>query len=733
LSGAAETGNRVDPPIRHIFFNSKSWWNALVSEFLRRAHLPSESRSLRPTQFVQSVLLVSAGYYAGGVVGILFAFPPSGIATIWPSTAVLLAALLLTPPRYWWLYLLAVVPAHLHLTGTFQSLTANFRSPAVPLLVTLIQVGSNDVLAVLAALAVRFVIGAPPRFDNLRDMVAFVLLAGIAATVLACVLAASLFVLTGWTTDFWLAFRQRVLTNIFAVVTIPPLIVLIWSGRLLGAPHGSQRPYAELGLLTIGLLAVAIPLLGWESPTAGNVPALLLTTLPFPLWAAVRLGPGGLSVSLLIVAGIAHTSAYLGRGPFGTQSPAESVLSLQIFLLAVSIPLMLLAGLVEERRRAEESLKETQARMAIAASSTDTGLWQYDIRSRYMWATEHCRSMFGLNADSILSHEAFLGAVHPDDRGIVIAAMRAAESAGEGTGREEFRVVHPNGQLRWYVATARTEFDTKGEPIRVSGIFGDVTTRRKAEEDAKQLEDALRTIRRELARVSQQTTIGAMAASIAHEINQPLSALVTNGGIGLLLLAKSDSDLDEVREVFKRIIDDGHRASQIIKSIRSMFGKGHRERSPVSIRDLVSEVLALVHGELESQRVSLQLELHQELPLVMADRVQLQQVVLNLIMNAVEAMSSVEHRERSLLVKSELNGERNVLIMVQDSGSGIDPNDIDRIFDAFFTTKSHGMGLGLSICQSIIQSHGGRLWATNRTPHGSVFYVQLPSVVSVSQ
>ena len=199
------------------------------------------------------------------------------------------------------------------------------------------------------------------------------------------------------------------------------------------------------------------------------------------------------------------------------------------------------------------------------------------------------------------------------------------------------------------------------------------------------------------------------------------------------LLAKADSDFDEVREVLKRMIDDGHRASHIISSIRAMFRKDRREKLPVSIRDLVYEVLALVRGELASQRVSLDVELREELPRVMGDRVQLQQVLLNLIMNAVEAMSSVEGCERSLLVKAEFDGARNVLIIVEDSGPGIDPNNTDRIFNPFFTTKSHGMGLGLSICRSIIESHGGRLWVSARTPHGAVFHVQLPSGVSVGK
>src|SRR6516225_5690790 len=467
---------------------------------LQQVDLAPGSDSLRLPHVVQSVVLFSAGYYVGGIVGLQFNFPPSGITVIWPSTAILLSALLLTPPRYWWMYLLAVVPAHLHLV-------INFQNPKPPLVVAFCQVANNVVEAVLAALVVRHVIGAPPRFDSLHKMAAFILLVGIMTNAIACASAVSLFLLTGWAVDFWLAWHQRVLAGTFPLITIPPLILLARTGQLVRSQHTPLRSYAELGLLTTGLLAVGVPVLGWDPQGLGNLPGLLLAPLPLLLWAAVRLGTGGLSLSLLVVAGIALANGYFGRGPFQTQSSAGNVLSLQIFLLAISIPLMLLAALVEERGRIEQSLRATE---------------------------------------------------------------------------------------------------------------------------------------RELARVSRQTTVGAMAASIAHEINQPLSALVTNGGIGLRLLANADSDLDEVREVLKRMIDDGFRASNIISSIRAMFGKERREKSLVSTRDLVSEVLALVRGELESHQVSLQLELHQELPPVMGDRLQLQQVLLNLIMNAVEAMSSVE-------------------------------------------------------------------------------------------
>ncbi len=685
--------------------------------FLGRISSAPGAHTLRLSRLVLGVVLVSAGYYAGAVIGILLGFPPSGISSIWLPTAIVLAALLLTPPRDWWMYLLATVPTHLHVVAVFQH-------PEVPLVVMLIQVGSGAVHAVLAALAVRFVIGVPPRFDSLRNMAAFILLAGIAATAVACALAVWLFLLTGWATDFWLAWRQRVLGHVFAIITIPPVILLTFTGQLVGAHHSPRRSYAELGLVTTGLLTVSIPVFGWESPGPGNVPAMLLAPLPFLLWAAVRLGVGALSLCLLVVTGVALANASVGRGPFVIQAPAENVLSLQIFLLAIAIPLMLLAALVEERRRAEESLKQTQARMDVAAASTDTGLWQYEFFTRHLWATEHCRSMFGLDADSPLTPEGFLSTVHPDDRAAASTAMRAAASAGEAAGRTEFRVLNSSGQLGWYLAMAQTEFDERGRPIRVSGIFRDITRRKKAEQEAERLQDALRASRMELARVGRQNTAGMMAASIAHEMNQPLAAIVANANAGLRWLARAAPDPGEAQAAFKRIVNDGHRASEVIAGIRAMARKD-REKSPISISDLVREVLALVQGELESQRVAVEVELRRELPQVMADRVQLQQVLLNLIMNAIEAMSSVQNRERSLLVKSELHGERDVLIAVEDSGPGIDSNDMERIFDPFFTTKSHGMGLGLSICRSIIESHDGRLWASTRNPHGSGFYIQL--------
>ncbi len=235
------------------------------------------------------------------------------------------------------------------------------------------------------------------------------------------------------------------------------------------------------------------------------------------------------------------------------------------------------------------------------------------------------------------------------------------------------------------------------------------------------------TARREISEISQHLTISAMVASIAHEVSQPLAATLLNAQSGMQLLSEAKPDMHEVRVVMKDIIDDAHRAHTVLDGIRSMFRNDQRARTTVTLNELIGEVLAVVRGELDAHQVSLRTELSDRLPTVPAARAQLQQVLLNLVMNAIEAMSPVTAHERVLIVRSEMGESGNVQITVEDTGSGIDPSLVDRVFEAFFTTKPLGMGMGLSICRSIIESHGGLLSVSARSPNGSSFSVKLPS------
>jgi len=547
------------------------------------------SRVTRVAWLASSVLLVCAGYYAGGIIGIWLRFPPSGIGTIWPSTPILLAALLLAPARTWWVYVLATFPTHLHLVANFQ--------PEAPLVVRLCQVGSNAFLAVLAALAVRGTAGPLPRFDTLRSMAVYILCAPIAATAIACALAVLLFVLTGWVTDFWLAFRQRVLANVFAMITIPPLIVLAATGELVGARKPRRPRYAELGVLTMALLAISVLVFGREAPASVHMPALLLAPLPLLLWSAVRLGPGGLCFSLLVLAGVSLANASAGRGPFVTRSPAENILSLQIFLIAISVPLVILAALVEERQRAEEEA-------------------------------------------------------------------------------------------------------------------------RRAEQEA-------RREREELAHVLRVATLGELTAALAHEINQPLTAIRMNAQAARRVLDAAPAEPAVVHDALADIADDAERASQIIRRLRALFRKEHEKRVEVDINALIEDVIDLLRADIERRGIVVRVARHAALPAVLGDPVQLQQVLVNVVVNACEAIEATQVGPRAILIEAIQPDARHVAIAVRDSGIGVKESELERIFEHFVSTKPQGLGMGLAISRSIVEAHGGRIWATANADMGLTVHVEL--------
>ena len=258
------------------------------------------------------------------------------------------------------------------------------------------------------------------------------------------------------------------------------------------------------------------------------------------------------------------------------------------------------------------------------------------------------------------------------------------------------------------------------------GFVLDLTVRRRAEAEARENERRYREALMELAHANRVTTMGQLAASIAHEVNQPIAAVVTNAQAGLLWLEAQPPNLEEVRQSLGLIVDDGLRAGDVIGRIRALVKKAPPRKEEVQINEVVLEVIALTRTEAGKHNVSVRTQLAQGLPVVRADRVQLQQVILNLIINAIEAMSGAGQAARELMISTGTNAANSVIVSVRDSGPGLDPKTMDRLFDAFFTTKSKGMGMGLAICHSIIEVHGGRMWAGPNEPHGAVFQFTLP-------
>jgi PAS domain S-box-containing protein len=297
---------------------------------------------------------------------------------------------------------------------------------------------------------------------------------------------------------------------------------------------------------------------------------------------------------------------------------------------------------------------------------------------------------------------------------------------GSWSGEMSFRHFKTGDPIPILYSAFRIDDPETGQPVNVGNVCRDITELKRAEEKLRASEQRLFDAQMELAHVTRVTTLGEMTASIAHEINQPLAALVANAEACLRWLDRGTPDLDAARRSVEWIVDDGNRASEVIKRVRALAKKTDIEKAPLDINDVIREVIAMVQRQLVSNQVSLRTGLAPALPTILGDRVQLQQVILNLVMNGIEAMQSVTDRTRELVIRSRQDEKQKVLVSVTDCGAGISAENADRLFTAFFTTKSSGMGMGLSICRSIMEAHEGRLWATANLPHGATFQFTLP-------
>ncbi len=372
---------------------------------------------------------------------------------------------------------------------------------------------------------------------------------------------------------------------------------------------------------------------------------------------------------------------------------------------------------ITERKRAEEKLVESERRFRLLVESIPHHIWSFRPDGSVGYWNQRLIDYTGLTVGELL--QGGWAALHPDDMERVKAAWEDAWARGTMYEMEQ-RLRGRDGRYRRFVCRGVPVKDEQGRSIEWLGTDTDVEDRRRAEE-------ALHESQIELARVTRVTTMGELAASIAHEVNQPLGAIVTNGHACLRLLSPDAPDINKLREIVEHMISDGLRASEVIWRIRALLKKADPEKSLLNINETIQEVIALTYSELSRNEIRLQIELARDLPPVLGDRVQLQQVILNLILNGKDAMNAAGWQPRELLITTQGNSPGEVLVVVRDSGTGIDPRDCDRIFDPFFTTKSGGMGLGLSISRTIIESHGGRLWATPNEEKGITIRFSLPA------
>jgi PAS domain S-box-containing protein len=393
----------------------------------------------------------------------------------------------------------------------------------------------------------------------------------------------------------------------------------------------------------------------------------------------------------------------------GTPTPEHQTLIEQITNIA---------SIAIERAQSDTALKRSEAFLAEAQRLSSTGGFSWHVTTnQVIWSDEVYR-IFEIEPAGPLTPDVTDSRVHPEDVPLLYEKVNRARIDGQDF-EFEYRLVMPDRSLKYLHTVFHRTQDPDGQ-IEFVGAIQDVTERRRSEE-------TLGKLRSELAHVTRVTTLGALTASIAHEVNQPLSGIITNAGTCLRMLAADPPNVDGARETARRTIRDGNRASDVITRLRALFAKKGVTSETVDLNEAAQEVLALARRELQAGRAILRSEFADDLPPVTGDRVQLQQVILNLLLNAADAMSSVDDRPRQLVVRTERDEGNNVRLIVKDSGVGFESEGVEKLFEAFYTTKNGGMGIGLAVSRSIIESHHGRLWAQVNDGPGVTFSFSIPS------
>lgn len=373
---------------------------------------------------------------------------------------------------------------------------------------------------------------------------------------------------------------------------------------------------------------------------------------------------------------------------------------------------------IEDRKRAEEELRRSEAKLVEAQRVSQTGSFVWNVVTDERVGSKEFFRILGYDEPRSVTFENVLDRTHPEDRARVQETIERAARGGEDLDYEH-RLLMPDGSVKYVHVVAHAVRD-QADQLEFIGAVVDVTA-------TKQAEEKLHKAQAELAHVMRVTTLGELTASIAHEVNQPLAAIIANAGACLRWLDRETPDLPAARRSVEWVINGGNRATEVIRRVRTLAKKSGIEKVPLDLNDVVNEVIVLVERELSSQLVSLRTELAPALPAILGDRVHLQQVIINLVMNGIEAMLPITDRPRELVIRSGQDEAHRVFLSVTDCGVGISAENASRLFDAFFSTKSSGLGMGLSICRSIVEAHEGRLSASPNQGRGATFQFVLPS------
>jgi signal transduction histidine kinase/integral membrane sensor domain MASE1 len=658
---------------------------------------------------VVRILATGVSYYLATRIAWLLCFPDSKVSLFFPPHAVLVSILLLVPTRHWWAYTLAAACSHFFAT----------QQEHWPTLYALHCEVFDAVKNVLAAAAIRMFVKSPFHLMNAREATIFVLIAVVIVPFGTAFWGAAFTLSNHFGTHYWVEWRNLGVSNgVTAIVLVPVFLIgahQLYTKRIRAAP----RRVLEACVLAVSVFTVGY--LAFDRLPAGpdTSPALLYAPVPVLIWAALRFGFGGLSTSMLAITILAISGTMQGRGPFLTQTPEENAFALQLFLLMVATPLVLLAVAIEDERRSKAALRVSEERMSLAVESAQVALWDWDSTSDGVWMTDNGRKFFGFDSGDSVPFSRLVsldGRVHPDDVAARASAIQHALDT-RSSFEAEYRVIMPDGSVQWISSRGHPSPSARDAPPRILGASMNITRQKHAETEAQQQ-------REELAYLSRVATLSAISGSLAHELGQPLSSILFNAEAGRLCMARDAPDFVEIRAIFADIVGSTCRARDIIDRLRTMLRRGEVDLQAVNVNESIEELLRLTRSDLIARGVSVSNLATGALPDAMTDRIQLQQVLLNLIVNACDAMKSNQPEDRTLTVTTFIvQGEMRIGVL--DRGVGL-PNDVETLFQPFHTTKEGGLGMGLSICRTLVSAHGGRLWAERGVDRGAAFYLALP-------
>jgi PAS domain S-box-containing protein len=655
------------------------------------------------------VLLGGICYWLATKIAWALCFPNSKVCLIFPPHAVLVSILLLVPTRHWWAYILAAMGGHFVAAQQVHwSLLDSLHPEAF-----------NAVQNLLVAGGLRFFIRSPFNRITLRDAVVFVLIAVVIVPFGTAFWGAA-FNSSHFGGDYWTEWRKLGLSNgVTAVVFVPALLL---GAHQLSARRLRVTPARVFEAVCLGTALLTLGFFVFDSVSAGpdSAPGLLYAPIPLLVWAALRFGLGGTSLAIVVITFQAIEGAMHGHGPFLTQSPEENASALQIFLLVTATPLLFLAVLIEEEKRSQSQLRESELRFRSVADTAPVMIWMSGPDKKGIFFNQGWLKFTGRLWDEEQG-EGWLNGVHPEDLAHCLDVCGTAFANREAF-TVEYRLLRKDGEYRWLLDSGTPRFDPDGTFLGYIGSCIDIGERKQAE-----LDHQLRAM--ELARVGRLALMGELAASLAHEVNNPVGAMVTNASAGQRLIASGKIDMAEIKDLLADIVADGHRAREVIEGIRNMVRKSETSHVIVQMNDVVRDLLQMVRADAMERHVKITNEIDADAGQVKADRVQLLQVLLNLTMNAFEAMSVNRADTRRLVISGGQNGEGEIAVRVRDSGPGFPSGIADQLFEPFFSTKAEGTGMGLAIARSIVEAHGGTLSAENRAEGGALFTVCLPAAI----